>query len=387
MIRGLFDFSELHQGAGQVVDQSLRKTFEYDSYAGKTRFPAVVLSPPVPYSSDQMGAFNGVPKPETPSGDSKILGSTDNKPGAFGFRARILGPNSPHDFLPDPCTGEISKKIPEDSQYKIISMHTLIMASADYTIPDGSILPSVGEIVLVELDKNQFGYNLEIGRYVSTVSKPDQYFNADTMARFSCLDSEMAFDFGGTIGDGVGRGRKEVTYNGQYGTDVVFLNGSPPASIIAKADGAFSTIKVTLLKDAIPDFNKMAKAYTEYFGTKLRPSGGGLRTYSSQVKLKRQKPRLAAPPGTSMHGWGAAVDLGVGGFFSAEYKWLFLNAPTYGFHNPYWAQDPATSEKLGRPCVPPPGKKCGSKKEAWHFEWRKVNTVLSNMRRATKATT
>jgi len=165
------------------------------------------------------------------------------------------------------------------------------------------------------------------------------------------------------------------------------LNGSPPGSIIAKADGAYSTIKVSLLKDAIPDFNNLAKAYMQHFnGTKLQPSGGGLRSYSSQVKLKRQKPKLAAPPGQSMHGWGAAVDLAVHGFTTEQYKWLFLNAPTYGFHNPYWAQDPATSKKLGRPCVPPTGKRCGSKKEAWHFEWVQTYSVLSAPRTAKKST-
>ena len=386
MSRGFFDFSEMFTGAGQIVDQSMRNIFDFDAYAGKTKFPAIILSPPIPYSSDQMGAFSGVPKPELPSGDSKLLGTTDNKPGVFAFKARIIGPNSPHNFLPDPCANEVSKKVPPDLRFKLISMHTLFISPQDYTIPAGEVLPAVGEVVLVELDRNQFGYNLEIGRFVSTITKPDQYFNEQTLTNQSCIDSAMAFDFGGVVGDGIGRGRKEITYNGKYGTDVVFLNGSPPGSIVAKADGAHSTIKVTLLKDAIPDFNNMAAAFHAHFKTKLAPSGGGLRTYSAQVKIKQRKPNLAAPPGTSMHGWGAAVDLGVGNFSTEQYKWLFLNAPTYGFHNPYWAQDPATSEKLGRPCVPPAGKRCGSKKEAWHFEWRKIHTVLSAPRTAKRRT-
>ena len=60
----MFDFSELYTGASQLIDESTRDIFQYDAYAGKTKFPAVILSAPIPYSSDQAGALIGVPKPE-----------------------------------------------------------------------------------------------------------------------------------------------------------------------------------------------------------------------------------------------------------------------------------------------------------------------------------
>lgn len=76
------------------------------------------------------------------------------------------------------------------------------------------------------------------------------------------------------------------------------------------------------------------------------------RTYDQQVQLKKEKPKLAAKPGTSEHGWGEALDLatpdmsaGVGKG-SAQYKWLKANASKYGFYT------------------------LTSKNEPWHWEYR-----------------
>jgi hypothetical protein len=63
---------------------------------------------------------------------------------------------------------------------------------------------------------------------------------------------------------------------------------------------------------------------------------------------------FAAVPGTSVHGWGRAVDFEDDGgeltFASAGYQWLAAHAGTYGFEHPSWAE---------------PG---GSAPEPWHWE-------------------
>ena len=63
---------------------------------------------------------------------------------------------------------------------------------------------------------------------------------------------------------------------------------------------------------------------------------------------------FAAVPGTSVHGWGRAVDFEDGGgkltFDSAGYQWLKANAARFGFVHPAWAE---------------PG---GSSPEPWHWE-------------------
>jgi len=64
---------------------------------------------------------------------------------------------------------------------------------------------------------------------------------------------------------------------------------------------------------------------------------------------------FAAVPGTSIHGWGKAVDLhdGSGGlaFSSTTFAWLEDNAWRYGFNHPGWAAED------------------GSAPEPWHWEW------------------
>jgi D-alanyl-D-alanine carboxypeptidase len=64
---------------------------------------------------------------------------------------------------------------------------------------------------------------------------------------------------------------------------------------------------------------------------------------------------LAAVPGTSIHGWGRAVDFedaaGELTFSSAGYQWLQAHAAAYGFVHPAWAEP-------GQPGA-----------EAWHWEF------------------
>lgn len=52
--------------------------------------------------------------------------------------------------------------------------------------------------------------------------------------------------------------------------------------------------------------------------------------------------QLAAVPGTSVHGWGRAVDFqdqdGAMQFGSPGYNWLTLHAAQYGFYHPAWAE-------------------------------------------------
>lgn len=80
------------------------------------------------------------------------------------------------------------------------------------------------------------------------------------------------------------------------------------------------------------------------------------RTYEEQVRLKAEKPSLAATPGTSNHGYGTAMDLcgGIQNFGTPEHNWLRDNGPRYGWFHPSWAQ-------AG-----------GKKPEPWHFEFQGI---------------
>ena len=97
------------------------------------------------------------------------------------------------------------------------------------------------------------------------------------------------------------------------------------------------------------------------------------RSYPYQENIKRQYPAQSAPPGTSPHGWGGAIDIlelnkAVGKSTGAEvnkvqrqtnplYRWLAANAPKYGWINPKYLADGKTSK----------GTSGGD--EIWHWEW------------------
>ena len=73
--------------------------------------------------------------------------------------------------------------------------------------------------------------------------------------------------------------------------------------------------------------------------------------------------------GTSMHGWGKAVDFRVdGNFSSSQYRWLKANAWKFGWNHPGFAE--------------PGGSACP---EAWHWEWvgdggqQKANPVRADL--------
>ena len=93
-----------------------------------------------------------------------------------------------------------------------------------------------------------------------------------------------------------------------------------------------------LRPDAAAAFDKMSQAYTRVFGTNICVTDS-YRSYTEQMKVFRQRPSLAAVPGTSNHGWGLAVDLGCGvqSSRSAQYRWLVANAGRFGWVHPAWA--------------------------------------------------
>ena len=104
-----------------------------------------------------------------------------------------------------------------------------------------------------------------------------------------------------------------------------------------------------LRADAAIGLSRLNQAYSAVFGDLC--ISDSYRTLGSQVALAARKPRLAARPGRSEHGWGVAVDLcgkayGTG---TPEHDWLLDNAPRFGWDNPSWA-------RAG-----------GSKPEPWHW--------------------
>jgi hypothetical protein len=127
-----------------------------------------------------------------------------------------------------------------------------------------------------------------------------------------------------------------------------YPNGRLPDSALCRVPGSTESLRA----DAAVAFVRLAQAYEKHFGTPICLTDG-YRTLAEQKAVRRVKPRLAARPGTSEHGWGVAADLacGVQSFRSAQHAWMVQNAETYGWYLPRWA------------------RRGGSKPEPWHWEY------------------
>lgn len=93
-----------------------------------------------------------------------------------------------------------------------------------------------------------------------------------------------------------------------------------------------------LRADAAVTLARLNVEYENVFGEALCMTDS-YRSYPAQARLRASKPGLAAPAGTSEHGWGLAVDLCGGVEQNGErHQWLRDNAPQYGWDNPDWAR-------------------------------------------------
>lgn len=104
--------------------------------------------------------------------------------------------------------------------------------------------------------------------------------------------------------------------------------------------------------DAARSWWRLNAAYTQRFGSRLCVTDS-YRGYEAQAALQAAKPGLAAPAGTSNHGWGVAMDLcgGIESFESPAHRWMVLHGPRFGWVNPVWA-------RAG-----------GARPEPWHWEY------------------
>jgi hypothetical protein len=128
-----------------------------------------------------------------------------------------------------------------------------------------------------------------------------------------------------------------------------FANGLIPTAALCPVWGAPGQL---LRADAAGALRLLSRQYAAEFGTPICVTDS-YRTLAGQVKVYADKPRLAAKPGTSNHGWGIAVDLcgGIQSFGTAQHAWMLAHAPLTGWFHPPWA-GPA-----------------GSKPEPWHWEF------------------
>lgn len=140
---------------------------------------------------------------------------------------------------------------------------------------------------------------------------------------------------------------------GRYLAAIGYQNGRLPASALRR-----STTGCRMYAPAAVAYDQMAVAAAEA-GFTLEHSGC-YRTYQQQVLLRQtrcaqNRCKFAAVPGTSLHGWGLAVDFKIGNraldYRDGLFAWLTANAGRFGYVHPYWA------------------RQGGNLQEPWHWEY------------------
>lgn len=109
--------------------------------------------------------------------------------------------------------------------------------------------------------------------------------------------------------------------NGRIPTDALKVIGQGRHRFEAVAADAFVEMRAAAARDGVA--LKVSDSY---------------RSYDEQVAVRKKKGHVVATatPGTSVHGWGKALDVDVND--PATIKWLRANAHRYGWINPKWAQ-------------------------------------------------
>ena len=152
------------EGAGfDLAAGTIRDMLGGDSRDNKTTFKAVVLKPLAgsnPMSNKVKSAIEGTPEP---------VSKQDRRGGFLAYRVRIIDENSPHLFLPDPCSPQVSSKN-KPSNEVIKDMHTLAFSREQL---------NYGDEVLITLTPGNFSYNIEQAYITEVLQNNAQRYKAD----------------------------------------------------------------------------------------------------------------------------------------------------------------------------------------------------------------
>ena len=413
-----FDWSKFvdDRSAVDLFKNAIRKSIDYDWFAGKTNFKVLALTPSIPLTAKAAAAIPG-----GSAGDNRAIVA---KYIIFG---RIIEDNSPHSWIPNPC--EPDRERGQQETLNLIMAHTCFVVYGD---PKAKMLVPVkpGDIFLGKMTQQRYSFDLQYGRFLDVVER-----GGDTQYRMrfadDCDSLAAMFPTFPDFSDGLGISAKTGVYNGIGGTNIPVENGKIPSNLLGQVDTTYST-PATMLVDLIPSWNSLAKGYYEFTGTdagggrsKKLAVNGSYRTFDSALKIcggiepagspraGRCKNKLSSRPGTSIHGWGAAVDwkltIGWGDkseksrrrqFNCPEYRWLFKNArllrvshEMYGpafWDNPAWARPACSDTPQGRKSryALPEQKTAlgesfcgkGTLLEAWHWESNIYNMLITGIK-------
>lgn len=134
----------------------------------------------------------------------------EGKTETFAFMARILGTNSPHRFLEDPCRIEYPEKVESRRKaFNLIQMHTKVFMQTNSQSP----LPEIGDIVKLKLERGSYGsFKTDRAEFVKKEGEGDE----DKKLKEECVNVASNFDKSDFKPLGVYFSRpRKMAYNGE----------------------------------------------------------------------------------------------------------------------------------------------------------------------------
>jgi hypothetical protein len=161
------DFS-LPSQAVDLVKESVRSGIEFDAYGNRQNFTALALTNAYLLDDVEAAGYGA-------AADGLNLGRGSK----YKFKARIIDEDSPHLFLPDPCS--LAENDNQDVTAAAIQRHT------DFIQINATNINrvSMGDIVQVTLRKNVFSYDLQVGVFNKVLAHNAKA--ADLLGSIDCL--------------------------------------------------------------------------------------------------------------------------------------------------------------------------------------------------------
>ena len=158
-------------GSLDLLRKAIKDSISFDAYGERDVFPALVLVPPKAMTNTE-GASYGAP--------TKFAVGQQARGTNYIFKVRILGENSPHQYLPDPMDPNFklapsAEKDDDDgtcSPLTIVSLHTTAVMIAQGSFNGAASPPAAGDIVEIRLrrDGAEGALNMQVGQYVKLVA-------------------------------------------------------------------------------------------------------------------------------------------------------------------------------------------------------------------------
>ena len=291
-----FDDFESVDGSYNLFENAIRNAMEYDNKRSDV-FDAILLTEPQPVTRN----LNGSTPPS--------VGET-----TYACMVRIMGQDSPHRFLADPCELH-TNTTPEDRRraFNLIQQHTKVFLTEEQN--DGLV---AGEIISIRLERGSYGTfkTSEAKEFIKIVDRAATT-NAGTATACQVLASAFKETDLTSLGDIAGN-RPTPSKLTHIESGALVENGRLPEDLLAVVPNLYSNVPtddasgrtIQFIPELIQPFVDLANAYYAKFGQMISISDS-YRDYNRQVSMKAD-PRyaaFAAKPGTSNHGWGVAFDV------------------------------------------------------------------------------